>query len=379
MQARRFATLVLCIVATGCGSRGDPEPFTIGQVVALSGANREAGEHARNGAGLAIEMATAEQHRVLGRRVAVRHVDDRGDATSAGPEAVRLLTLNRAVALLGGPDAAAGEELARAARTYGTPVLLTADMAQMPAGESVFLLNAAPAARGAALARYAIAELHCHHVVALTGSDNPIATDLVAAFVKRWSAHPRDDQSARVDAHVCHNDAEWTEQCQRAVAAKPDAVLLAADPQEFGNQRARLQSAGQQVPVLYGGPDVGAADLAEANRERLSTYRVTAFAADADLGPKGKAFVEQYQQRFHIPPDLPAALAFDGVQLVIDALERCQSPQPVRLCGALQSAEYASVTGPLSLADRHAKRRLFVMQSKNGESKVVAASGPADE
>jgi branched-chain amino acid transport system substrate-binding protein len=372
MQCRCVAALVLLLPCAGCVSRGEPEPFTIGQVVSLTGPKREQGEHAKNGAALAIEMAFSGDRRVLGRKVVVRHADDHGDSALAGPEAVRLLTLGHVVAILGGPGSAASAELARAARTYGTPVLLTADLAQVPSGESIFCLAAGPEARGTALARYAIAELHCRDVVALTGSEDPIAVALSAAFVKRWSQAQRDDKSARIQERNCRNEAEWAEWRQRALAAKPDAVLLAAGPEEFLRQRTRLAAAGLRVPVLYGGEDVSATGLADASRDGPPTYLATTFFAGGDLSPDGKTFVAQYEEKFHERPDVGAALAYDGVRLVIDALEHAASAQPARLCTALQTADLTSVTGALSLVNRRANRRLFVVMAREGESKVVA-------
>ena len=344
---RRLIATFLVLVFSGCGPRTELEPLTIGQLIPLSGPKKLTGEHARNGAALAVEVAQRGDRRVLGRKVAVRHVDSRGEADLVQAEAVRLLALNRVIALLGGiPDPAAGEQLARAVQTYGVPALLPADMATLPVNESVFCLTAAPETRGEALARYATRDLHWHHVVVLTDDRAGPGTSLAVSFVKRWRQDHRDDKKARAEEWSCHKDDEWNELFSRTIAAKPDGVLLAVGSNEFPQLRARLVAAGCKVPLLYGGEDRGTDTFPELPREGPAAYLATAFSVRADLGDAGRAFVHEYEEKFHEPPDLAAALTYDGVQLLIDALERAKTTQPGRLVEELTAVtDFHSVTG----------------------------------
>jgi branched-chain amino acid transport system substrate-binding protein len=378
MGGRVFLLLFfVCIPA--CGYRSTPEPLAIGQVLSLSGPKKERAEHARNGAALAIDMALSGDRRVLGRKVVVRHVDDRGDPELVQPEAVRLLTLNRAVALIGSPDAATDEQLARAARTYAIPVLLTADLASVPTGEAIFCLNAAPEDRGDALARFAVRDRQCRRVVVLTDGQSGPGVPLALAFVKRWRQEFQNDKSASIEEWTWKNAAEWPDLTRRVAAAKPDGVMIAAAPETFNGLRTQLASAGLRFSIFYGGEDVGAANLPIPGNDEPAVYLATPFAATADLEPDGKAFVTAYTDKYHEPPDLSAALAYDAVKLLVDAIERAKTWQPPRLTTELTAANLSSVTGPLSLADRRAKRRLFVVALEKAGASVVATFAPNAE
>jgi branched-chain amino acid transport system substrate-binding protein len=364
----------------GCGPRAEPDPFTIGQLVPLSGSDKSSGEHAKNGAAIAIEVALREDQRVLGRKVAVRHVDYRSDAELVQPEAVRLLTFNRVIALLGGPDAPGNEQLARAARTYGVPVLLPADLAALPSGEAVFGLNATPEARGEALARSAVRNLKWQRVVALTDNSEGVEGALAGAFIRKWRQERRDDKEAFAELCLSHKDADWAELLQQTRAAKPDGVLLAVGPEKFLRLRNEIVKSGLKVPLLYGGEDRGSNSVAELPKDGPAVYLATAFTSGGNLGSVGEAFVRQYADEFHEPPDLAAAMAYDAVRMSIEAAGRAKSTLPAALGSELLAlANFQSVTGPLSLTNRRARRRLFVVSLQGGGSKVVGTFDPDAE
>jgi branched-chain amino acid transport system substrate-binding protein len=258
-------------------------------------------------------------------------------------------------------------------------VLLTADLPTVPAGESIFCLNAAPEARGDALARFAVRERHCRRAVVLVDGNDALSAALAAAFSKRWRQELQNDKTASIEEWTWKTDADWPDLCRRTVTAKPDGILVAAGTGVFGRIRSQLLSAGSRAPLIYGGEDVGPTNVANARDDEPPVYLATAFAATTDLGPDGKAFVSAYTDKYHEPPGLPAALAYDAVRLTIDALDRAKAPQAARLTAELTGGSLASVTGPLSLSDRRANRRVFVLGLEKGAINVVATYGPGME
>src|SRR5690242_5395496 len=115
MRILRLLWLLLVpLVALGCSPKAAPEPMWIGQLLPLDGPNRTVGRHARQGAELAVDELSESGQTVAGRPCAVLHVDNRGDAETVRAETVRLVTVNKAAALLADFDASLTERLLRA-------------------------------------------------------------------------------------------------------------------------------------------------------------------------------------------------------------------------------------------------------------------------
>jgi ABC-type branched-subunit amino acid transport system substrate-binding protein len=218
--------------------------------------------------------------------------------------------------------------------------------------------------------------LKCPRLVVITDESDPVAAAFAAAFLRVWRDLSREDKDAATEEWTLTPNDDRAKLPARFKAAKPDCVLLAVGPSEF--RRLRRLSFGDGRTLLYGGDDDDTAEFAE-DHEGPAAYRVTSFAAGADLGPNGKAFVDAYRERFHEPPDPTAALAYEGVTVVLDALERAKSAQPSRLVHELSGVEVSGVTGPVTPGIRGAKRRLFVVRDAGGETKVVATFSPGGE
>src|SRR5262249_46941019 len=147
------------LLLAGCLQKSPPEPIGVGHVAPLSGPARAGGEHARQAILLAVEEANRDEQHVHGRRVVVVHADDRDAPEEAQAEAVRLITVNKVAALLGGIDPAETERLVRTAQSYGLPVVALSELPTLASGEGFVSLAVAPASRGRALGRFTAQEL----------------------------------------------------------------------------------------------------------------------------------------------------------------------------------------------------------------------------
>src|SRR4051794_1837683 len=97
---RGLLTLGLLLGALGCAP-ATPTPIALGHIADQSAADR-AGEYQALGIRLALSELKDELPGALnGRPVQVRHADTRGEADAYGAEAVRLVTINRALGLIG--------------------------------------------------------------------------------------------------------------------------------------------------------------------------------------------------------------------------------------------------------------------------------------
>jgi len=363
---RTAALLVLSIILCGCGPRAEEEPVWVGLVASLSGPDKSAGLQVRQGAELAVDDAV--NRRVEGRRLAVVTVDDRGSDESVQAETVRLLSVNRVAALIGGADPGRAALLARVAQPYGAPTVLPSEAAAVRAGDASFALGVRPAWRGQILARYASGELKLKRAAVLIDGRNPVAVELAAAFVKEW---PR-DEGASVQQETFRSDAELREQAPRMAASKPAVVLIAADAAHFKIARDMLQSLPDAL-LIYGGEDVDADGLPAGPDDVL----LATVVVREELTDRGQAFAKRYAEHFHEAAGLAAVQGYDAARLLFDAMGRTKTAAADKVRDQLAATtDFEGLTGPLRFKDGTARRRVFVVRRSDGQAKGVQRVDP---
>jgi branched-chain amino acid transport system substrate-binding protein len=360
--------LFVLLSVLGCASKAAPEPVWIGQLLPLPGTNRTLAEHARHGVQQAVAEVQDAQVTIAGRPCAALHVESRDDAAAVQAETVRLVTVNKAVALLADFDAALTERLIRTSRSYGAPVVVPGELPGPAESDTVVSLGVPPAVRGRLLAHYASVDLKCQRAAVLTDSRRPVAAAFADAFLKAW---PRDRNDAR-EEWTFTTAAERDERANRIIQAAPAVIVLACSVTDFRLLRPRLAAALPKVLLIYGGKDAGAAALQAELETRPDVYLATAYSPD-HLSERGRAFARGYEERFHEPPDLYAAQSYDGARLLFDALQRANTPSPDALGKELSHLQqFDSVTGPVRWKDRQPLRRVFLIALKNNRPSIVS-------
>jgi len=366
--------MLVLLPIVGCSSKAVPEPVWVGQLLPQAGGNRALAQHARQGVEQAVAESRSAEQTIAGRLCAVLHVEGRDDAAAVEAETVRLVTVNNAVALLADFDAARTEELIRASRSYGVPVIVPGELAGPADSDVVVSLAVPPTVRGRLLARYASADLKCQRAAVLTDSRRPVAAALAGAFLQAW---PR-DRNGPCEEWTFTTAAERDERTSRIIHAAPAVVVLACSVADFRLLRPRLAADLPNVPLIYGGEDAGAAALQTDLETRFDVYLATAYSPD-HLSESGRAFARSYEERFHEPPDLYAAQSYDAARLLFDALQRAGAPSRDALGKELIHLEqFDSVTGPILWKDRQPRRRVFLIALKNNRPRVVSTVEPEE-
>ncbi len=360
MRHLRFWLIALMFLpAIGCTGATPPEPLFIAQLLPLTGPDQLRGAEARLGARLAVEEALTENVRYQGRPFQIRHVDDRHDREVARAETARLLAVNRVPALLGMLNPDLSETMIRVAAPSGVPTLVPGDILELPLGDAIFPFGTASTYRGRILAQFAASEIKAKKAAVLIDNQDPIAASLAAAFLTEWRASGDRavgewsfDRAAQGPAALLP--------LAELLQSKPDVVLLAAEPATFVRLRQEAARMESKAPLLYGGADLGQSALPR-HTKTPTAYCATIYCVEA-LSERGKQFVAKYEKEMHAPPDLAAAQAYDGTRLLIEAIAKV-GITPTTLRDYLTKLEaWETVTGPLSLKDRHPKRPVFVLR-----------------
>ncbi|HEX8246390.1 MAG TPA: ABC transporter substrate-binding protein [Longimicrobium sp.] len=126
-----------------------------------------------------------------------------------------------------------------------------------------------------------------------------------------------------------------------------DAILLAGETPYAATFLSEARRHGITVPVL-GGDALGVPDLLAAGPAAEGTVIVAAFHPDAPR-PEVRRFGEAFRARYGRAPDAAAALGYDAVRVLADAIRRARSTAPDRVAAALHDTRgWNGVTGPFT-------------------------------
>ena len=269
--------------------------------------------------------------------------------------------------LLGGRDAAQVERLGRDVQQYAVPLVAPDGLPSQGTAEYLFSVNVAPAYRGQILARFAASKWKAARAVVVSDSRDPTFTALATTFGKEWTKLG----GTSPEGETYQSEAELTALAGRLAKMQPELIVLAASALDIPKLRRQLPEAHRQVPVLCGGeePLTVLAGDGEASAE---VYGVTVYVASQDK-PGEQEFAKRYEERFHETPDRQAALAYDSVRLVAEAMRRAQATTGAKLRDELARMDnWDSVTGPLQIGlDHYARRAVFVVRLDKGHEVIV--------
>lgn len=357
----------------GCTPPPQTEPIIIGHLAPGSGPQRLAGERAQHGVNLAIRKTTADGKSPSGRRVEVHHADTRAGDNAAADETVRLITVTRAVALLGGLAPAHADAIARAAQPYGVP-LVTPSPLPGPPGEVAFSTSVSPDYQGQRLADFAVEERKLKQVVVLTDGRQPIASAVAASFVRAF----RRDAGRQADTWALDADTALADFAARLAKSKPGALLFAGAPRDLVRLRGALAEKEVSLPILFGGTSADWVELLANGDTAQGVIALTTFVLDDSL-PEVKAFAEEYRREFKEEPDLTAASAYEGARILFEAMRRAHSTRPERVREALAGSEpFDTLTGPLTFdrEDHQAMRPVFIVTREGTATKLLKRYDP---
>jgi branched-chain amino acid transport system substrate-binding protein len=374
MQTRkrgRSSFLALWLAAglaalAGCGSGVDQTPVLLGQVVSTSGGDKYAGEQAERGTLMAVKEQN-EQAKDKARPLKVLITDAHGKLESFEGEAVRLVSVSKAVALFGGNTS---EEVLRLDRA-GVPLLTPYGRKTQGMSEQVFCTGLSPSYQGKVLARHAAEVLKLSSITILIDERREDAALLAEAFQREFPAHHQDKETkkARVTTLRFGADPNFSSLAEGVMKEEPQGIVFAGAARDLLALRGALEG---RIPALFfGGPDGSSKTLAD-DPGGEGVVLVSAFAVDVDVA-RAKEFVSQFESAYSTKPDVHAALAFDAARLFDEAFKRCEgSANSERFREKLlEIKDFPGVTGPLAFAkDGRLRRPAFVLQIEQGKLKL---------
>ena len=341
------------------------EPIRIGVFLDLTGRTSEFGRATLNGA----MLATAEINDaggIEGRRIELIVEDDQGEPTEVTPVIYRLIGPNKVDALLGEIASTNSLVAARIAQDAKVPMItLAANSAITKVGNYVFRATFIDSFQGEALAEFAVKRLKAKRVALFVDSTSDYSGTLATAFGNRLVTL---GGRVVVKKSYLRLDNQYKKQLREIKAFHPDAVFIPGYYAEAGVIARHARQIGLNVPLLGGDGWESRHLWALGGTSLNGSYIALPYASDNPSSANRK-FVASYRKRYGgSAPDAFAALGYDGLKMLSDAIGRAGTTERLKLRDALASTkDFNGVTGRISINEhRDALKPVLILKLHDG-------------
>lgn len=347
-----------------------PSALRLGGGFALTGPGASIEVPAHQGALLAVEEINAAGG-VLGAPLELVVHDSRSDPALAAELARRAIGQDRVHAFLGYMDSDPVLAAAPLFQQAGIAFLTVgATSPRLPAqvGDSLFLAAFGDNVQAAAGAQYALERIG--ETAVLLWDDSHEYTRLLADYFRQAFEHAG-GQVVLAQAYA-GDAADFPARvlALQALPRQPAFYYLAAMPSNVGSLVGQLREAGLDGPIVggdgYDTPDLLAVAGAAAEGVHFTTHALM----DAELGTEAvKGFMAAYAKKYGRAPDSAfAALGYDSVRLLAQAIARAGSTEGAVVKAALEATEgFVGVSGRISYAPgQHVPRKSVTLIAVQG-------------
>ena len=286
-----------------------------------------------------------------GRMIEVTAIDTKNDLKEAATGAKRAVSMEGVVAAVGHSDTTFALASAPLFQAQGIPFVTSGATApSLPdmVGDEMFMACFGDDVQAHAMAEYAYNTLGVHNVVVWT--DN--AMDYTKGLSKFFQ-----DRFTQLGGKVLLNDIYMTEDKDFSalvsrLKANPDAqaVFASSGPDTAGIIIKQIREAGITIPILGGdGYDTDLVSTVPGEALANEVYFTTHAYVGLDTG-QANQFRAAYQKEYGVPPENAfAALGYDAMGLVADAIKRAGSTDHAAVTAALAAtSNFPAVTGNIA-------------------------------
>ncbi|MDR2796675.1 MAG: ABC transporter substrate-binding protein [Spirochaetaceae bacterium] len=338
--------MTACVFLINC--KRDENTVRIGGIFPLSGNVAAYGIEARNGILLAIDEINAADG-INGRKVELIFEDDEGKPEKSVNAYNKLTTKDKVKIIIGSLTSKC--TIAITSKAQAQQVLLVApaatEEAVTDAGDYIFRACFIDQFQGTVGGIFSANELGGKQAAILYNNDNDYSVGLKDNFITGFQ-----QQGGMIVANESYTtgDVDFNAQITKIKSANPDLIYLPDYYNTVAVIAKQLRAQGINITIV--GADGWDGLTKIAGYEVLNGFYSTHYAADS-TDTKVQNFVKSYQAKFGTIPISAAALGYDSMYLISDAIAAAGSFDSTDVKNALAALKGRYVTGNLSFDDRH--------------------------
>ncbi|MFN3410771.1 MAG: ABC transporter substrate-binding protein [Exilispira sp.] len=366
--------LLLFIGLAFAGCKKEVKEIVIGGVGPVSGEAATFGQSTKEGCELAVEEWNAAGG-VLGKTIKLIYQDDKGDPTEAATVWTKLITQDKVVAIVGTVMSKCSLAGAPISQQYKVPMIspTSTNPKVTEVGDYIFRACFIDPFQGTVGAKFAYENLNAKKAACIFDVGNDYTKGLAEFFRDKFT-----QLGGTIVAFEAHptGTTDFKAQLTKIIAAKPDVIYIS----DYYNDVALIAKQARELGFngpLVGGDGWDSPDLVKIGGTAVENGYFTNHFSKDDPRPIVQEFVKKYQAKFGKVPDALAALAYDAMIIMLDAIKRAGSTDPEKIKQALVETNINVVSGLITFdKNRNPIKSAVIIAIKNGQQVYQATVNP---
>jgi branched-chain amino acid transport system substrate-binding protein len=368
------ASLLSLLALPSCKSGGG-DTIKVGEFASLTGKEATFGTSSHEGTELAINEINLAGG-VLGKQIELLTEDNQSKAGEPANIVNKLISRDGVVAILGEVASSRSLEAAPIAQTAKIPMISPASTNPKvtEVGDYIFRICFIDPFQGTVMANFADKTLKAKKVAILTDAKSDYSKGLAKYFKEQFAKN-----GGTLASELDYNggDKDFKAQLTTIKGAAPDAVFVPGYYNDVALIAIQAKELGLTIP-LFGGDGWESENLLQVGKDAVEGHYFSTHCSPEDTSPKMVSFVAAYKKKYHKTPDAMAALGYDSVYVLAEAIKRAGTTEGPKLRDAIAATkDFEGVTGKFSLdAKRDAVKSAAILQIKDGKFKFLETIAP---
>ena len=364
MKRRLF--LSLCSVLGLCLPAFSQDTIKIGEFGSLTGDNASFGTSQNEGVQMAVEEIN-NAGGVLGKKIDLTVEDNQTKQGQTTTIVRKLISQDHVVALVGEVASSKTLEAAPIAQEAKIPLIATAatNPKVTQVGDYIFRVCFIDDFQAIVIARFVLEKLHKTKVAFMTDVKQDYSVGLTQ-FAKDYFL--KNGGQVVKEQSYSSGDKDFRAQLTDIKSANPDVIIITG----YYPEVSLIVRQGRQLgvkAVFAGGDGWDGASLIPVGGKAIEGAFFSNHFSTEDKSPAVQEFVAKYKKKYNNKtPDAFAALGYDAVNLLADAIKRAGGTDSEKLRDAIASTkDFPGVTGKITInPERNANKSAVIITIRDG-------------
>lgn len=370
-----FLSALLALVGLGCTKKTNDNELVIGSYSSNTGATATFGVFQKNGIEMAIEEINAAGG-INGKKIKHINYDNKSDNDETLAVVNRLISQDNVLAVLG--EATSGKSKIGAQVAQQNKVVMLSPSATNPEvtqiGNYIFRSCFVDPFQGYVMAKFMTENLKFKKAAILRDIKSDYSVGLSNVFtqeLKKMGGEIVDDISYQ------EGDIDFKSQLTSIKAKNPDVIFVPGYYNEVALLAKQLKEMGMKQ-IMLGGDGWSSPDLYKIAKDAINGHYFSNHYTTESADPKTADFVKKFKAKYNADADVMAALGYDAVYLLAEAIKNAKEVNRETIREELSKIkDFHGVTGKMSMnANRDAVKSAVVVKIEGPEYKFVTTINP---